>query len=117
MNYQEHLEKLVADIRNKVFTEEEIKDSLKLITRNYDRVLKQLDELTEALKQNSVKFDDPIITNSQFTKLMGISLKTAQLWRDQNIVSFSQVGNKIYYRTSDIKSLLDSNYRKTSKSE
>lgn len=117
MNYQEHLEKLVADIRNKVFTEEEIKDSLKLITRNYDRVLKQLDELTEALKQNSVKFDDPIITNSQFTKLMGISLKTAQLWRDQNIVNYSQINNKIYFRASDIKALLDSNYRKTPKSE
>lgn len=117
MNYQEHLEKLVADIRNKVFTEEEIKDSLKLITRNYDRVLKQLDELTEALKLNSVKFDDPIITNSQFTKLMGISLKTAQLWRDQKIVNYSQINNKIYFRASDIKTLLDSNYRKTTKSE
>ncbi len=117
MNYQEHLEKLVADIRNKVFTEEEIKDSLKVITRNYDRVLKQLDELTEAFKLNSLKFDDPVITNSQFTKLMGISLKTAQSWRDQNIVNYSQVGNKIYYRASDIKVLLDSNYRKTPISE
>ncbi len=117
MNYQEHLEKLVADIRNKVFTEEEIKESLKVITRNYDRVLNQLDELTAALKQNSVKFDDPIITNSQFTKLMGISLKTAQSWRDQNVINFSQVNNKIYYRASDIKALLDNNYRKTPKSE
>ena len=100
-----------------LLTEEEIKDSLKLITRNYDRVLKQLDELTEAFKLNSLKFDDPVITNSQFTKLMGISLKTAQSWRDQNIVNYSQVGNKIYYRASDIKVLLDSNYRKTPISE
>lgn len=114
MNYQEHLEKLIADIRNKVFTDEEMKESLKVVNRNYDRVLKQLDELNETLKLNSLKFDDPVITNSQFLKLMGISIKTAQTWRDLNIINFSQVNNKIFYRKSDIIDMLNKHYVKSS---
>lgn len=38
---------------------------------------------------------------------MNISKRTAQSWRDEGIVSFSQVGSKIYYRMSDVQKLLD----------
>lgn len=61
--------------------------------------------------------DDPFIDNVRFMQLMGISQKTAQSWRDTGLVSFSQIGNKIYYRVSDIKELLEKNHRKSSKAE
>jgi hypothetical protein len=43
-------------------------------------------------------------------KLMNISKRTAQEWRNKKIIEFSQVGNKIYYRLSDIQKLLNDNY-------
>lgn len=57
---------------------------------------------------NQIEFaDDPIIDNARFIKLMGISAKLAQSWRDNGVVSYSQIGSKIYYRLSDIRRLLD----------
>ena len=49
MDYQKHLEKLVADIRNKVFEEEELKESFKVINKNYEKIQKQLIELANAM--------------------------------------------------------------------
>ena len=43
-------------------------------------------------------------------KLMNISKRTAQEWRNKKVIEFAQVGNKIYYRLSDIKKLLNTNY-------
>ena len=48
---------------------------------------------------------------------MGISQKTAQTWRDTGVVSFSQIGNKIYYRISDIQQLLQDNFIKAKRKE
>ena len=46
---------------------------------------------------------------------MNISKRTAQTWRDEGLISYSQVGSKIYYRMSDVQKLLDSNYNQASK--
>jgi hypothetical protein len=51
-----------------------------------------------------------ILNNQEFMKLMDISKRTAQQWRDSKIIGFSQIGNKIYYRLSDILVLLKDNY-------
>ena len=116
MDYQKHLEKLVADIRNKVFEEEELKESFKVINKNYEKIQKQLIELTNAMNFSSKIEALQIIDNAQFMRLMGISQKTAQTWRDSGLVSYTQINNKIYYKIFDIKNLLDENYQKGCKS-
>ena len=87
--------------------------------RNYEErienILKRLDEqitfVVAKMKMNE-KFDpeDVFFDNGEFMKLMNISKRTAQEWRNKKIIEFSQVGNKIYYRLSDIKKLLNDNY-------
>lgn len=115
-DYKTYLEKFVADIQERLMKDDEIKESLNVITKKYNKVLQELENLSNKLNaENPVKLDDPIIDNLAFIKLMGISTKTAQFWRDEGIVSFSQIGLKIYYRASDIKKLLDQNYRKSTK--
>ena len=115
-DYKTYLEKFVADIQERLMKDDEIKESLNIITKKYNKVLQELENLSNRLnEENPVKLDDPIIDNPAFIKLMGISSKTAQSWRDDGIVSFSQIGLKIYYRASDIKKLLDHNYRKSTK--
>ena len=115
MDYKSHIEKLVADIRNKVFEEEELKDSFKVINNNYEKIQKQLTELTKTLKLSSKIESLQIIDNAQFIQLMGISQKTAQTWRDSGLVSYTQINNKIYYKILDVKELIEENQHKSSK--
>lgn len=80
-----------------------------------DKILKRLDEsvgLLVAQMQLGAKTDpeDVFYDNQQFMKLMNISKRTAQEWRNKEIIQFSQVGNKIYYSLADIKTLLKENY-------
>ena len=115
MDYKSHIEKLVADIRNKVFEEEELKESFKVINKNYEKIQKQLIEITNAMNFSSKIEALQIIDNAQFMKLMGISQKTAQTWRDSGLVSYTQINNKIYYKILDVKELIEENQHKSSK--
>lgn len=87
--------------------------------RNYEErienILKRLDEqmtfVVAKMKLNEkIDPDDVFFDNGEFMKLMNISKRTAQEWRNKKIIEFSQVGNKIYYRLSDIQKLLNDNY-------
>jgi len=64
----------------------------------------KLDSLTQSEK-------DRWLNNDKFCSLLNISHKTAQSYRDKGLVEFSQIGNKIHYRMSDIDSFLD-NHKK-----
>ena len=73
----------------------------------YDRILRKLDKIAGDFIYARQLPDEVFMDNPKFMELMGISQKTAQAWRDKGTISYSQVGNKIYYRISDIKELLD----------
>lgn len=80
-----------------------------------EKILKRLDEqvaLLVAKMKVGGKLDpeDIFFDNQEFMQLMNISKRTAQEWRNKKIILFSQVGNKIYYRLSDIQKLLNDNY-------
>ena len=82
-----------------------------------EKILKRLDEqvalIVAKLKIGSKSDpEDVFFDNQEFMLLMNISKRTAQEWRNKKIIEFSQVGNKIYYRLSDIKKLLNENYIK-----
>jgi hypothetical protein len=87
--------------------------------RNYEerienilnRLDKQMTVVVANLKLNEkIDPEDVFFDNQEFMKLMNISKRTAQEWRNKKVIEFSQVGNKIYYRLSDIKKLLNNNY-------
>ena len=84
-------------------------------------VILSKDEL-EALKSDLVEIKTQVnkitipaeafVDNAQFLKMMGVSARTAQTWRDEGKVGFSQEGKKIYYRMSDIELFMDRFHRK-----
>ena len=80
-----------------------------------EKMLKRLDQQV-ALIVSQMKLggkldpEDVFFDNQEFMLLMNISKRTAQEWRNKKIIEFSQVGNKIYYRLSDIQKLLNNNY-------
>lgn len=79
-------------------------EELQLIFDRLDRI-----EATLIAKQKQP--ENPFLDSQEFIQLMNISKRTAQAWRDQNIIPYSQVGSKIYYRMSDIQKLLDEHYQ------
>ena len=79
-------------------------------------IKKRLDDISFELKNKQRTEPDQIwYDNQEFLQLMNISKRTAQTWRDEGIISYSQVGSKIYYRMSDVQKLLDSNYNQAFK--
>ena len=85
-------------------------DAIILSKEQYDEILKKFDEINFRIQSAIAVPGETFVDNQQFLQLMKISKRTAQSWRDDGIISFSQVGSKIYYRMSDVQKLLDSNY-------
>lgn len=107
MDYKSYFEKFVEDLHKRLDEDEERRIAFREITDNYKRTQDRLSEISKALNKPETKKPIEIIDNPKFMELMGISQKTAQAWRDKGTISYSQVGNKIYYRISDIKELLE----------
>ena len=112
MDYKQYLEKFVEDFRKEFDQKQLYEQKIDKLNAQHEELIKKLEGLINRLYQNENKTNSFFLDNSQFIKLMGISQKTAQTWRDTGVVSFSQIGNKIYYRISDIQQLLNDNYIK-----
>lgn len=81
-----------------------------LSQQQYDEIISRIDELKSEIKGTSKSSSNEFVDNVDFIKLMNISKRTAQAWRDEGKISFSQVGGKIYYKMSDVQEMLKSNY-------
>lgn len=84
-----------------------------LSKEQFDELLNQVADIKATLVEKQKDPADVFLDNAEFMKLMNISVRTCQTWRDEGIISFSQIGSKIYYRMSDVQKLLDSNYKKS----
>ena len=72
----------------------------------YKELVNRLDDLKSSISEKQKTPKDPFLDNQEFIQMMNISKRTAQNWRDDGIISFSQLGSKIYYRMSDVQKLL-----------
>ncbi len=79
------------------FSEEEVQE-----------IKQRLEALTIEVRNKQRNEPDQVwYDNQEFLQIMNISKRTAAYWRTENIIGYSQVGNKIYYRLSEIMALLD----------
>jgi hypothetical protein len=70
----------------------------------------RLEDLTKVInKKQEIIFDKVIIDNDEFQRLFRISPGTAFNWREQGLIAYSQINNKIVYKIVDIKKMLDDN--------
>lgn len=86
-----------------------------LTAEQYNNLVSRLDELKISLESNQKQSHEVFLDNQEFIQLMHISKRTAQTWRDEGKISFSQIGSKIYYKMKDVEFLLDKNYNKAFK--
>ncbi len=78
---------------------------------NFDEVIKRLDKIQSEVSNKQKSPADTFVDNQEFIQIMNVSKRLAQSWRDDGIISFSQIGSKIYYRMSDVQALLDKHYK------
>ena len=88
-----------------------------LTSEQYKELVNRLDSLNVKLESNQKPSQETFLDNQEFIQLMNISKRTAQTWRDEGKVSFSQIGSKIYYKMKDVEVLLDKNYNKAFKNK
>jgi hypothetical protein len=72
----------------------------------------RLEELTKLVDDRQVKYlTKPFLDNDEFQRVFRISSGTAANWREQGLIAYSQINNKIIYRLEDINKMLDDNYK------
>lgn len=117
MDYKSMLEKFVEDFRKEFDQKQLYEQKIDQLNTQHEGLIKKLDNIIKRLNQDEEKTNSLFLDNNQFIKLMNISKRTAQQWRDNNVISYSQVGNKIFYQISDIQQLLQDNYIKAIRKE
>ena len=81
-------------------------------SKEYQDLVKRLDEITKKLAAKESGMKERWIDNTEFMNLLKVSRRTAQSYRDNNMIAFSIIGNKIFYKISEVESLLERHYRK-----
>jgi len=81
----------------------------------FQELVKKMDEIQNKLTAKDKEPKEVWLDNQEFIQLMKISKRTAQHYRDTGLISFSQVGSKIYYRLTDVEELLKKHYNKAFK--
>ena len=75
----------------------------------FNELVKELKLVVAILQKNARTYDCKFISNEEFVSAMGICKRTAQNWRDEGLITFSQIGSKIYYHIDDIAHLMQIN--------
>lgn len=71
----------------------------------------KLDRLAELFaNRNASDRESEWIESDAARKMLGVSPKTWQNYRDQRIIPFSQIGRKIYVNRADLESFMRSHY-------
>jgi len=78
-------------------------------------IVSKLDILTQRFDAKQKQPKEQWLDNQELMQMLKISKRTAQHYRDTGVISFSQVGNKIYYKLSDIEEMLQKHYIKSYK--
>ncbi|MBF9239534.1 helix-turn-helix domain-containing protein [Hymenobacter sp. BT683] len=73
----------------------------------YRALLEETFALVKSLFEREQRVDtSQWLSNAQAQQLLKVSRRTLQTWRDAGLLSFSQIGNKIYYSRPEIDRLL-----------
>ena len=84
-------------------------EAMILTKDQYVEIMDKLENISDTISLRNDK-SEIYLDNQEFLMKMKISKRTAQTWRDEGKVAFAQVGNKIYYRLSDVEALLEKHY-------
>lgn len=71
----------------------------------------QIEKLINLLeKKSEEEINSQWIESVKIPKMLGISQKTWQTYRDKRIIPFSQIGSKIFVKRADLENFMQSHY-------
>ncbi|TDD99754.1 helix-turn-helix domain-containing protein [Flavobacterium cellulosilyticum] len=92
-------------------------EAIILTKDQFNDLMTKLDTIQSQLRFKADPRKEIFLDNNEFMTLLKVCKRTAQTWRDEGKISFSQVGNKIYYKLTDVEKLMQENYNKAFKSK
>jgi len=92
-------------------------EAIILSKEQFTEIISKLEIIQSQIQAKGEPKKETFLDNQEFLLLMKVSKRTAQSWRDDGKISFSQVGNKIYYKLSDVEKLMQEHYNKSFKSK
>lgn len=81
----------------------------------FEQLKSMLDAINNRLSAKEKEPKEIWLDNQEMMQMLKISKRSSQHYRDSGMISFSQVGNKIYYKLSDVEDLLKRHYHKAFK--
>ena len=85
-----------------------------LSNEEYDKIIQKLDEVLELLSETLKKSRNPLeeiwLDTFEAAKILKVSTRTLQNYRDNGTLPFSKIGSKIYFKASDIELMLNEHY-------
>lgn len=81
-------------------------EAIILTKDQFNQLISKIDDINERLQNTNPRRTETYLNNKQFMEMLGVSLRTVQTWRDEGKIAFSQVGNKIYYKLSDVEKFM-----------
>ena len=88
-------------------------EAIILSKEQFDALMSKIEDIHHKINSKNLPKQEVFLDNEEFIKMLKISRRTAQTWRDEGKISFSQVGNKIYYKLTEIKKTMDEYYNKS----
>ena len=81
-------------------------------TREFIKTLEELLQIVgHALSKRTPQLNgEKYLTNTDLSKLLHVSLRTLQQYRDTGVLGYIQISGKVLYRESEVLKLLESNY-------
>ena len=81
----------------------------------FEELINRFEVLTNKVKLIQELNKDKILTNwldsHEVCKILNISPRTLQTYRNNGKIGFSQINQKIYYKHRDVQKLLEDNYK------
>ena len=69
--------------------------------------LRQATEVVEALRyENDEKRMSKWLDNQDVCRILGVSLRTLQTFRDNGTLAYSQIGHKMFYKPEDVERII-----------
>ena len=99
---------LLHNLKQTIFME-----AIILSKEQFDGLISKINEIHEKLNAKTAAKQEVFLDNEELIAMLKISRRTAQTWRDEGKISFSQVGSKIYYKLSDVEKTMQDHYNKS----
>ncbi len=76
-----------------------------------NKIEEKIESLENILRDKSEQeINSQWIESVKIPKILGISLKTWQTYRDKRLIPFSQIGSKIFVKRADLENFMASHY-------